>query len=157
MSRPRGRAHRILPFSARTHATVSIRTVTIAPGFCWPRDQRREWSGRFPGLQLPDHVQCVTDVLADAGHGVEAVADRALAVDHVGDPAGQQPEHRRNPVELAYSATLIAEQRERQLMPAGEGGVPADRVRTDPDHLRAGLGEHLVAIAEGARLRGTAA
>ena len=51
------------------------------------------------------------------------VPDRALAVDHVGDPAGQQAQHRRHPVELADLAALVAEQSEGQLVLAGEGGV----------------------------------
>ena len=37
-------------------------------------------------------------------------------------------------------------------MPAGEGGVPASGVRTDPDHVGSGLGEDLEAVAERARL-----
>ncbi|GAA2973576.1 hypothetical protein GCM10020227_47800 [Streptomyces flavovirens] len=34
---PRGRAQRILPFSTRTHATVSIRTDISPPSFTHPR------------------------------------------------------------------------------------------------------------------------
>jgi hypothetical protein len=45
------------------------------------------------GLQLPDRVERVVDVVADACHGVEDEADGALAVDDVGDPAGQQAEY----------------------------------------------------------------
>jgi len=48
----------------------------------------QEPSGGLFGLQLPDHLQRVVHVLADVGHGVEDVPDRALAVDHVRDPAG---------------------------------------------------------------------
>src|ERR1017187_10476358 len=113
MPLPRGRAQIILPSWTCTQATVSIRTG-MTPSDC------------LAGLQLPDHLQRVADVLADVGHGVEAVADRALAVDHVGDPAGQQAQERRNPVELADLTALVAEQREGQLVFAGEGGVLSD-------------------------------
>src|SRR6185312_3270302 len=41
-------------------------------------------------------------------------------------------------------------------MVTGEPGVLVDGVGTDPDHLGAGLGEHLVAVTEGARLGGAA-
>src|SRR5580658_6116796 len=109
-------------------------------------------SGGRLGLQLPDHGQRVADVLADVGHRVEDVPDRAGAVDHVGHPAGQQAEHGRHPVGLADLAALVAEERERKLVSAREGGVPTRGVGTDPDHVGAGVGEGLVTIAEGARL-----
>src|SRR6516162_8521420 len=113
-------------------------------------------SGRLLGPEPPDHLQRVADVLADVGHRVEHVPDLALAVDHVGDPPGYQAEQCRHSVTLPDSSALVAEQRERQVVSAGEGSVTASRVRTDPDHLGPGLGEDLVAVAEGARLGGTA-
>src|SRR5579863_2891724 len=85
-------------------------------------------SGCLFGLQLPDHLQRVVDVLADMGHGIENVPDRALTVDDIGDPAGQQAEHRRYPVALADATALVAEQGERQLVPIGEGCVLAHGV-----------------------------
>ena len=62
-----------------------------------PGGSGRRASGWLFGLQFADHLQRVADVLADVGHGVEDVPDRALAVDHIGDPARQQAEHRRYP------------------------------------------------------------
>src|SRR5690349_5098068 len=94
-------------------------------------------SGRLFGLQFADHLQRVVDVPADVGHGVENMPDRALAVDHVGDPAGYQAEHRRHPVALAHLPALVAEQRERQVVLAGEASMLVHRVGADPDHLRA--------------------
>src|SRR5271170_4272066 len=82
--------------------------------------------------------------------------DSAGAVDHVGHPPGQDAERRRDPVALADLAPLVAEQREREIMVAGESGMLADRVRADPDYVGAGLGERLIAVAEGARLLGAA-
>src|SRR5215469_8813677 len=82
--------------------------------------------------------------------------DGASPVDHVGDPAGQYAQRRGNPVALADRAALVAEQRERQLMVVSEGGMLVDGVGADADHLGARVGEHLVAVAEGARLGGAA-
>jgi len=96
-------------------------------------------------------------VAVDVGHRVEDVPDRAGAVDHVGDPAGDQPEYRRHPVGPADPAALVGQQRERQPVPVREAGVPVRRVRADPDHLGSGVGEGLVAVAERARLGGAAA
>jgi GNAT superfamily N-acetyltransferase len=84
------------------------------------------------------------------------VPDRAGAVDYVGDPAGEQAEHGRHPVGLADAAALVGQQRERQPVLAREAGVPVRRVGADPDHLGPGVGERLVAVAEGARLGGAA-
>jgi hypothetical protein len=95
-------------------------------------------------------------VAVDVGHRVEDVPDRAGAVDHVGDAAGEQPHHGRHPVRLADPAALVGQQRERQPVLACEAGVPIRRVGADPDHLGPGVGERLVAVAEGARLGGAA-
>src|SRR6185437_15873810 len=76
----------------------------------------------------------------------------AGAIDHVGHPAGHDAQHRRDAVALAHLTAGIAEQGERQLVLAGEAGVPVGGVRADPDHLGVGVGEHLVAVAEGAGL-----
>ena len=57
-----------------------------SPGFNDPGAASR----RLLGLESPDHLQRVADVLADVGHRVEHVPDLALAVDHVGDPARYQ-------------------------------------------------------------------
>lgn len=92
----------------------------------------------------------------DVGHRAEDVPDGAGAVDHVGDPAGEQPHHGRHPVRLADPAALVGQQRERQPVLAREAGVPVRRVGADPDHLGPGVGERLVAVAEGARLGGAA-
>src|ERR1700722_3029932 len=83
--------------------------------------------------------------------------DRSGAVDHVGDPAGYHAEYRRHPVALPDPAAAVAEQGERQVVPAREGGVPVGGVGADPDHLGAGVGECLITVAEGAGLGGTAA
>src|SRR5215472_15124430 len=58
----------------------------------------------------------------------------------------------RHPVGLAGLAARIAEQREGQVVPARERGVPVHGIRTHPDHLRARGGEDLVAVPERARL-----
>jgi hypothetical protein len=88
-------------------------------------------------------------VLADLGHRAEDVPHRALAVDHVGDPSGHHAKRRRHPVTLADLPALVAEQRERQLMLAGEGGVPFHGIGADPDHVSARTGEDLIAVAKG--------
>jgi hypothetical protein len=106
---------------------------------------------------LPDHLERLADVLVDVGHRVEDVPDRARAVDHVGNPAGDQAEDGRHPVSLADAAALVGQQGERQLVPAGESGVLVRRVGADPDHLGAGIGEGLMAVAERASLGGAAA
>jgi hypothetical protein len=72
---------------------------------------------------LPDHLERLADVLVDVGHRIEDVPDRARAVDHVGDPAGEHAQQPRHPVSLADAAALVGQQRERQLVPAGESGV----------------------------------
>jgi repressor LexA len=108
-------------------------------------------------LQLPHHRERVVDVPADVGHRVEHVPDGAGAVDHVGDPAGDQAKHRGHAVALAHPPALIAHQGERQLVMLGEGGVLALGVRADPDHLDARRREHLVTVAERARLGRAAA
>jgi len=95
-------------------------------------------------------------VPVDVGHRVEDVPDRAGAVDHVGDPAGEQAHHGRHPVRLADPAALVGQQRERQLVAVGEGDVLVCRVGADPDHLGAGVGERLVAVTKRARLGGAA-
>jgi hypothetical protein len=77
-----------------------------------------------------------------------------VAVDYIGDPAGYDAQDGRRPVALPDSATSVAEQRERQVVPAREGGVPVGRVGADPDHLGASLGEDLIAVPECARLSG---
>src|SRR6516162_2738828 len=83
--------------------------------------------------------------------------DGAVTVDDVGDPARYQTEHGRYSVRLADLAAFVGEQRERQVVLAREPGMPVRRVGTDADHLGARVGEHLVAIAERARLCGAAA
>jgi AraC family transcriptional regulator, transcriptional activator FtrA len=85
-------------------------------------------SGRLFGLQLLDHLERVVDVPADVGHRVEHVPDRALAVDHIGDPPGDQTEHRRHPVELADLAAPVGQERERQAVLAREARVLVGRV-----------------------------
>jgi hypothetical protein len=106
---------------------------------------------------LPDYLERLGDVPVDVGHRVEDVPDRAGAVDHVGDPAGDQAHHGRHPVRLADLAALVGQQRERQPVLAGEAGVLVRRVGADPDHLGARAAEGLVAVAERARLGGAAA
>jgi hypothetical protein len=108
-------------------------------------------------LQPPHHRERVVDVLTDVGHRVEDVPDGAAAVDHVGDPAGDQAKHRRHPVALAYPPALVAHQGKRQLVMVRERGVLAGGVRADPDHLGARRREHLVAVAERACLGRAAA
>jgi hypothetical protein len=73
---------------------------------------------------LPDYLERLGDVPVDVGHRVEDVPDRAGAVDHVGDPAGDQSHHGRHPVDLADPAALVGQQRERQPVLAREAGVP---------------------------------
>src|SRR5262249_16005017 len=92
----------------------------------WAAESARAVSRGPFGLQPLDHVQGVVDVVTDAGHRVEDVAHRAFAVDDIGDPAGQQSEDRGEPVALAYLSALVADQRERQLVPTGECGVAVD-------------------------------
>ena len=83
--------------------------------------------------------------------------DRAAAVDHVGDPAGEEPERGRHPIGLADPAALVGQQRERQPVLAREARMLVRRVGADPDHLGPGVGERLVVVPERARLGGAAA
>jgi hypothetical protein len=96
-------------------------------------------------------------VAADVHHRVEYVADHAIAVDHIGDPAGYHGQCGRNAVKLAHRAALVAEQRERQLVLARESGMLVHGIRTHPDHRGSGISKCLVAVTEGARLGRTAA
>jgi hypothetical protein len=107
-------------------------------------------------LQLPDHLERLGDMPVDVGHRAEDVPDRAGAVDHVGDPAGDESHHAGYPVGLPDPAALVGQQGKRQPVLAGESGVPVRRVGADPDHIGPGLGERLVAVAERARLGGAA-
>ena len=119
---------------------------------------RRPLLPRFRlGLHGLDDREGLVNVAADAGHRVEGVPDRPGAVDHVGDPSRQHAEYRRDTVALTDLAASVAEQREREVVVSGEPGVLVHGVGADPDHLGAGRGEHLVAVAEGARLGGAAA
>src|SRR5215469_9185966 len=83
--------------------------------------------------------------------------DGAVTVDDVGHPARYQTEHGRHSVSLADLAAFVGKQGERQVVLAREPGMLARRVGTDPDHFGASVGEHLVAIAERARLGGATA
>ena len=82
---------------------------------------------RLLGLQLPDYLERLADVPVDVGHRVEDVPDRAGAVDHVGDPAGEQPDHGRHPVCLAdpppWSASSV--NGSRCLLRSGRAGPPS--------------------------------
>ena len=88
-------------------------------------------SGRLFRLKLPDDLQRVPDVLVNVDHRVEDMPDRALTVDHVRHPAGEQTQHRRDPVLPADPPALVTEQREGQIVLASEGGVPLGRVGAD--------------------------
>src|ERR1700733_6157155 len=137
------------------HGRITAWTGQMRPRSGLQAGWRR--SGGLLGLQLPYHVQGVLDMLADVGHRAEDVPDRAGPVNDIGNPTRQQAQHGRHAIALAHPATLVAGQREGQLMPAGKRGVPADRVRTDADHLGAGAGEYLVAVPECACLGRAAA
>ena len=145
----RAAAARVWPGDRRA-AVVAISAATQAFA-------RQRVTGGLSALQLPDHLQGIVDVPADVRHRVEDVPDRAVAVDDVRDPAGDEAERRRHPVRLADLAALVGQQRERQLMVGRERGVPVDRVGADADHLGARIGEDLVAVAERACLPRAAA
>src|SRR5690348_2540856 len=93
---------------------------------------------------------------ADVGHRIEDVPDGAGPGNQVSDPAGQHAQGRGDNVTLADGAALVAEQGELQAVVAGEAGVLVPGGRADPDHVGPGVGEYLVAVAEGARLSGAA-
>src|SRR6478736_7639139 len=106
------------------------------------------WSGRGVGA---DDAEGLVDVGGGLELRGELVADHTLGVDHVGDPTGEQTEGLAHAPELANGTVGVGEQREREVVLLGELQVGVDGVRADPDDLRAGLGEVLEAVAEGAR------
>jgi len=134
---------------------ITARAGQRPPRFADLRKKRRTRSAPI-GLQFPDHRQGGINMPADIDLRVDDVPDDAVTVDHVGDPARQQAEGRRDPVTLANPAALIAEQREGELMMARERGVAFGRVGADPDHLGPDIGEHLQAVTESACLPGAA-
>src|ERR1700729_2791475 len=141
MSFPRGRAHRILPSSTRTQATVSIRTGVIRGQAAWSACSCRTTFTASPTcwpMLVMELKTCRT------------VPWRSIT--YVTRP-GSRP----GPVELAAQAALIGQERERQLVLSGEGRVLVGRVGADPDLLGAGVGEDLVTVTEGTGLGGAAA
>jgi hypothetical protein len=86
------------------------------------------------------------------------VLDDAVLVQHVGLPPRERPEQVPGHAPLlAHPVPLVAQQRERQPVLLRERLVRHRVVAADAQHLRAGLLELLVRVAERARLRAAAA
>ena len=84
---------------------------------------------------------------------VEHMANHALAIDHIGDPPGQNTQgigHAKGPPELI---ALIDEQGEGELMAGGEALVAGGVIAAHPPHLGAQGLEIGETIAEGASFR----
>lgn len=81
----------------------------------------------------------------------EDVADDALAVDHVGDAAGEDAERARHAEGFAERTVSVARQKKRQAMPGGEAFVRFIRIAAHADDRGARLDEFFVGVAKGAR------
>ena len=81
---------------------------------------------------------------------VEDVAHHPLAVDHIGDPAGQQTENARDAKGLAQLVVLVDQQGVGEVVAAGEALMTAGVVAADPPNLGPQGLQIGVAVAEGA-------
>ncbi len=94
------------------------------------------------------------------GRAVEQVAEdvphHPIAIDHVGDPAGQEPQGLGNPEGLAQGIAAVNQQWIGKLMTGGEPAVAAGVIAADTPHLGAKGFERGVVVAERTGLGGAA-
>ena len=99
-------------------------------------------------------LEGLADVLLGLELVVVDVLDDAVLVQHVGLPPRERPEQVPGHAPLlAHPVPLVAQQRERQPVLLRELLVRRRVVAADAQHLRAGLLELLVRVAERARLQ----
>lgn len=87
---------------------------------------------------------------------VEDMADHPLSVDHIGDAAWQQPQHRGHTEGLPQAIAPINQQRKREVVALGEALVAAGTVAAHAPYLRSQRLDVAVAVSEGAGLHGAA-
>jgi hypothetical protein len=87
--------------------------------------------------------------------GVEGLTDNALSIDDKSHAARHESKKSfLHPKQLMYAPIGVAQQQERQLMPLLKPCMRGYIVGTHPDHDRAHVCKHLVAVSEGAGLLG---
>jgi hypothetical protein len=101
-------------------------------------------------LQGPHGVHRLADMRVGGKLSAEDVADDSLAVDHVGDAAGDDAERFRHAKRLAERAVGVARQKKRQAMTGGEVFVRRIGITADADDRGARLEELFVGVAKGA-------